>query len=96
MVVTQGPKPGAGGPGGGPPGMEGMSREKMMSMSEEERSKFREQMRSRYEGMSESEREAFRGQMRERFGGRPGGPGGPGRGMRPGGGGDIRARGGRR
>jgi len=76
--------------------MEGMTRERMMSMSEEERTKFREQMRSRYESMSESERDAFRARMRERFGGRPGGPGGPGRGMRPGGGGDIRARGGRR
>lgn len=97
MVVTQGARPGGrGGPGGGPPGMEGMTRERMMSMSEEERTKFREQMRSRYESMSESERDAFRARMRERFGGRPGGPGGPGRGMRPGGGGDIRARGGRR
>jgi hypothetical protein len=91
MVVTQGSKPEGG--GGGPPGMEGMTRERMMSMSEEERSKFREQMRDRYEGMSESERETFRGHMRERFGGRPGGGGGPGRGGRPGGG-DIRARGG--
>ncbi len=66
--------------------MGGMTREKMMSMSEAERSKFREKMRDRYENMSESEREAFRGQMRERFGGRPpGGGDGRGRGGRPGG-----------
>ena len=93
MVVTQGSNPD---PGGGPPGMGGMTREKMMSMSEAERDKFRSEMRANYENMSESEREAFRGQMRERFGGRPpGGGGGPIRGGRPGGG-DGRGRGGRR
>jgi len=85
MVVTQGARSEGRGPGGGPPGMEGMTRERMMSMSESERSKFREQMRDRYESMSESEREAFRARMRERFGGRPGGGDGRGRGGRPGG-----------
>ncbi len=88
MVVTQGSKPT--GRGGGPPGMGGMSREKMMSMSEAERDKFRSQMKSKYENMSDNEKEKFRAQMRERFGGRPGGGGGPLQ-ARPGGG-----RGGRR
>ena len=63
--------------------MEGMTRERMMSMSEAERDKFRRQMREKYEQMPESDREAFRAKMRERFGGRPGG--GDGRGGRPGG-----------
>jgi len=85
MVVTEGSKSESRDPGGGPPGMGGMTREKMMSMSEAERDKFRSEMRANYENMSESEREAFRGQMRERFGGRPGGGDGRGRGGRPGG-----------
>ncbi len=84
MVVTQGPRPG----GGGMPGMGGMTRERMMNMSEAERDKFRNQMRERFENMSEGERDRFRQQMRERMGGGRGGPGGDrgGRGGGPGGG----------
>ena len=84
MVVTQGPRPG----GGGMPGMGGMTRERMMNMSEAERDKFRNQMRERFENMSEGERDKFRQQMRERMGGGRGGPGGDrgGRGGGPGGG----------
>ncbi len=67
--------------------MGGMTREKMMSMSEAERDKFRGKMRDRLENMSDAERDKFRAQMRERFGGRPGGGDGDGRGRgaRPGG-----------
>ena len=72
MVVTQGPRPG----GGGMPGMGGMTRERMMNMSEAERDKFRNQMRERFENMSEGERDKFRQEMRERMGGGRGGPGG--------------------
>ena len=78
MVVTQGTRPG----GGGMPGMGGMTRERMMHMSEAERDKFRNQMRERFENMSEGERDKFRQQMRERMGGGRGGDrggrGGPG------------------
>ena len=91
MVVTQGSRPG----GGGMPGMAGMTRERMMNMSEAERDKVRNQMRERFDKMSESERDRFRQEMRERMGGdrgpggdrggRGGGPGG-GRGDGPGGG----------
>jgi len=89
MVRTEGPRPG----GGGMPGMDGMTRERMMNMSEAERDRFRSQMRERFERMSESERDRFRQEMRERMGGGRGGPGGDrgGRGGGPGGG-----RGGRR
>ncbi|MHC4117070.1 MAG: hypothetical protein ACYSWO_06150 [Planctomycetota bacterium] len=83
MVVTQGARPGGG--GGGMPGMGGMSRERMMNMSEAERDKFRAAMRERFENMSEAERDKFRQQMRERMGGGRGGPGG-GRGGGDGGG----------
>jgi len=83
MVVTQGPRPG----GGGFPGMGGMTRERMMNMSEAERDKFRAQMRERFERMSESERDRFRQEMRERMGGGRGPGGGPGGGRGgPGGG----------
>jgi hypothetical protein len=68
MVVTQGPRP-APGRGGGMPGMGGMTRERMMNMSEAERDKFRTQMRERFENMSEAERDKFRAEMRERMGG---------------------------
>jgi len=81
MVVTQGPRPG----GGGMPGMGGMTRERMMHMSEAERDKFRNQMRERFENMSEGERDRFRQQMRERMGGGRGGDRGS-RGGGPGGG----------
>ena len=86
MVVTQGPRPG----GGGMPGMGGMSRERMMNMSEADRNR----MRDRFQNMSEGERDKFRQQMRERFGGGRGGPGGDRGGMR--GGGPGGGRGGRR
>jgi hypothetical protein len=50
-------------------------RQRYENMSEEEREKFRAEMRQRrerYENMSEAEREKFRAEMRERFGaGRP-------------------------
>jgi len=84
MVVTEGPRPGGGGP------MGGMTRERMMNMSEAERDRFRNQMRERFENMSEAERDRFRQEMRERMGGGRGGDRG-GRGGSPGGG-----RGGRR
>ena len=45
-------------------------RERWRDMSEEERTKLREEMRQRWENMSEEEREKARAQMRERFGGR--------------------------
>lgn len=85
MVVTQGPG------GGGMPGLPpGMTRERMMNMSEAERDRFRDQMRSRFENMSEAERDKFRAEMRQRMGGDRGGggPGGDrgGRGGGPGGG----------
>ena len=86
MVVTEGSR--SEGRGGGPPGMGGMTREKMTSMSEAERDKFRGEMRAKYENMSDGEKEKFRAQMRERFGGirgAPGGGDGRGRGGRPGG-----------
>lgn len=80
MVVTEGPSPG-GGPGRGGP-MGGMTRERIMNMSEAERDRFRAQMRERFENMSEAERDRFRQEMRERMGGGRGGDrggrGGPG------------------
>ncbi|MHC4432100.1 MAG: hypothetical protein ACYTBS_09695 [Planctomycetota bacterium] len=76
MVVTEGPRPG-GGPGPGGP-MGGMTRERIMNMSEAERDRFRSQMRERFENMSEAERDRFRQEMRERMGGGRGGRGGPG------------------
>lgn len=85
MVVTEGARPGQGGSGGGMPDWRSITREKMMSMSEAERSKFRAQMREKVERMSEAEREKFRAHMREQFGGRPGGGDGRARGARPGG-----------
>ena len=84
MVVTQGGRPG----GGAMPGMGGMTRERMMNMSEAERDRFRAEMRARFENMSEAERDRFRAEMRERMGGGRGGRPGGDRGGRggPGGG----------
>ncbi len=81
MVVTKAAQPEA----RGIPGTGGMTREKMMSMSESDRNKFRMKMKGKYETMSESEKEKFRAKMREQFGGRPGGGDGRGRGGRSGG-----------
>ncbi|MHC4144690.1 MAG: hypothetical protein ACYSWW_01230 [Planctomycetota bacterium] len=76
MVVTQGPRPAPG--GRGMPGMGGMTPERLRNMSEDERNKFRAQMRERFERMSEAERDKFRQEMRERMGGGRGPGGGRG------------------